>query len=419
MAHLDDLYHLGQSTWLNYLRRAFIESGELKQAINDGISGITSTPIIFEKAITSSADYDQAIRELVTEGKPVKTIYEALVADDIQRTADVLHPVFEMSSGLEGYVTLELDPSLAHEPIGTVAEARHILHAVNRPNAMIEVPATEAGIAAIESLIHDGVNVNATHIFSLETYKKVAEAYLRGIEMYIHSHSVWRQNPTSVASFSLSMVDQAVDLMLDEYDRPDLKKRTAISLAKVAYQTFREVFSGSAWQRLARRGAYVQRLKWTRTTPLSYDYSVNHYVEALVGPDTVITMSPATLSAYRNHGEPQARLNQDVGSAHSHLDELRNLGIDLDRLGLDLQEKSLSAFNNYFQSLINSVITKRNQLDYEWHRYEPQLGPAEASVDQALTDFCEDRIICRIWSGDHTVWKPEPQEIDRFFPLFA
>ncbi len=411
MGQLEELYHFGQSTWLNYLRRAFIESGELRQAVNEGIAGITSTPLIFEKAITSSADYDQAIRDLVAEGKPVKTIYEALVVDDIQRTADVLHPVFEMSSGLEGYVSLELDPSLAHDAIGTVAEARHILHEVNRPNAMIEIPATEAGIAAIEALIHDGVNVNATHIFSLETYKKVAEAYLRGIEMYIHSHSVWRQNPASVASFSLSPLDRAVDSLLDQRNRPDLKKQTAIAMAKVAYKLFQQVFSGASWQRLARRGAAVQRLKWTRTTPFDYDYSVNHYVEELIGTDTVVTMSPATLSAYRNQGTASTRLQQDYEASKAHLAELEGLGIDLELVGQGLQERSLAAFDSYFQSLIRSVISKRDQLDFDWKRYESELGSYETEVDRALIKFCEERTMCRIWAGDHTVWKPDPEEI--------
>ena len=411
MAHLDDLYHLGQSTWLNYLRRAFIESGELKQAVGEGVAGITSTPLIFEKAITSSDDYDQAIRELVAQGEPVRTIYKTLVANDIQIAADVLRSVFEMSDGIEGYVTLELNPSLAHDTVGTVAEARHVLHEVNRSNAMIEIPATEAGIAAIESLIRDGINVNATHIFSLETYEKVAQAYLRGIEMHIHSHSVWRQNPVSVASFSLSPIDMAVDELLDEYQRSDLKKQAAIAIARKAYQSFLEIFSGSSWQRLARRGAAVQRLKWTRTTPLSYDYPRTHYIDALAGPQTIVTMSPAILSAYRNHGRPQARLTEDVDGAAALIQELQSLGIDLERVGQNLQNKSLKAFDVYFQSLINSVIAKRDQLDFDWHRYQANLGSSAEVVEEALDKSCEERIVCRIWSGDHTVWKPSPEEI--------
>jgi transaldolase/glucose-6-phosphate isomerase len=411
MAHLDVLVQQGQSAWLNYLRRAFIDSGELKDALNAGISGITSSPLIFAKAISNSADYDKAIQALVSQGMPVKEIYESLVADDIQRAADVLHTIFDLSEGLDGYVTLELNPSLAHDATGTVAETRHILHEVNRPNAMIEVPATEAGITALEKLINDGVNVNATHIFSLVTYKRVAKAYLLGIETYIHSHSVWRQNPTSVASLSLSKIDHVVDQAVDKLGRPDLKGRTAVAMAKVAYDIFHQLFSGTSWQRLARRGALPQRLKWTRTTPLNFEYLDTFYVDELVGENTVVTLSPTTMNAFLDHGRVSSNLTIGVDEAKAHLTELGNLGLDLEAIGKDLQKESLAAFDKYFQELIQSVIAKRDQLDYGWRRMEINLGPYEDEIDQALIKFCDDRIMCRIWARDHSVWKKEADGI--------
>ena len=198
MSNLIAIQDLGQSVWLNYLRRAFIESGELREALDDGITGITSSPAIFAKAITDSADYDEFLQELVAQGMSIKKIYQALVADDLQRAADVLHPIFELSEGRDGYVTVELNPALAHDAVGTIAEARHLLALINRANVMIEIPATPAGISAIETLTGDGVNVNVTHIFALDTYEKVARAYIKGIEDYISTHSVWRQTPASV-----------------------------------------------------------------------------------------------------------------------------------------------------------------------------------------------------------------------------
>jgi transaldolase len=242
MANLYTINDHGQSLWLNYLRRAFIDSGELRDVLEAGISGITSTPVIFEKAITYSSDYDRLLSQLLGQGMPVMDIYQALVVDDIQRAADILMPIFELTGGKDGYVTMELNPALAFDSVGTIAEARHVLAQVNRPNVMIEIPATQAGVTAIEALTRDGVNVNATHIFSLTTYDLVAEAYVKGLRDYIASHSVWRQTPASVASFSISRIDEMVDRQLLAIGRRDLLGQAAIALAKAIYLKFCERF---------------------------------------------------------------------------------------------------------------------------------------------------------------------------------
>ncbi len=405
------VHERGQSVWLNYLRRSYIESGELRKPLDLGVTGITSTPKIFEKAITDSADYDQLLQEFVAEGMPVQDIYQALVVDDIQRAADVLRPIFELSEGLDGYVTVELNPTLAHDANGTVAEARHLLAMVNRANVMVEIPATEAGISAIESLTSDGVNVNATHIFNLEVYEQVAQAYLRGIKSYIDSHSVWRQTPTSVASISLSRIDGKVDELLANMDRPDLLGKTAISIGKVLYKRFCEIFSGNNWEKLEQRGARVQRPKWTRTTPRNFKYPETYYVEALIGPDTVCTMSPAVLSAFRLHGRVGDTLVTNIDIAERHLQTVHELGIDLTSLGQELQRQSLLAFDRYFQDLTRSVSKKRDELESDWHRMVTFLGDYEQLVDDALVRFCDEEVVCRIWDHDHTVWKPDPVEI--------
>ncbi len=411
MSNLAAVNELGQSVWLNYLRRAFIESGELRTVLNGGISGITSTPKVFEKAITDSSDYDDMLRDLVGRGMPVHDMYQALVVDDIQRAADVLRPIFEISEGIDGYVTVELNPALAHDAVGTIAEARHILALINRANVMVEVPTTGAGIKAIEKLIGDGVNVNATHIFDPDTYQKTAEAYIRGIDSYITTHSVWRQTPASVASISLSRIDTMVDKELERLGREELMGLAGIAIAKEVYRRFREMFTGPTWAKLKDRGAKVQRPKWTRTTPRSFRYPDTYYIEALIGPDTVCTVSASTFNAFCDHGKVGETLTASMDVATRHIDQLSGQGLDFEAIGRKLQEQSLSDFDQYFQNLIHSVTKRREILESGWRRLEVQLGKYQPVVEEALTKFCEDKILCRIWAHDYTVWKQEPEEI--------
>lgn len=411
MINLVDVQQYGQSLWLNYLRRAFIDSGQLREALDAGIRGITFNPTVFEKAITCSSDYDDLINKLVVQGLPVKQMYQALLVDDIQRAADVLRPIFEESGGRDGYVSVELNPALAYDTIGTIAECRHLLHEINRANVMVEIPATPAGVAAIESLTSDGVNVNATHIFCLDTYERVAQAYLVGIEKYVNTHSVWRRFPASVASVSLSRIDGAVDKALLALNRPDLRGWAGIALAKQIYRRFQDIFSGPDWTKLAGRGARVQRPKWTRTTPRSFNYPDTFYVDTLIGPDTVNTLSRASFVAFRDHGTLGATLADNIDVAEEHLDALTKLGISLNDIGRELQRQSLADFNGYFQALIASVAKKRDELENEWRRMVLQLGAEQTFINRSLEKTAEERLMCRIWDHDHTVWGPEPTEI--------
>jgi transaldolase / glucose-6-phosphate isomerase len=416
-ADLHPFKELGQSLWLNYLRRAFIEAGQLGDMLDVGIVGVTSSPRIFEKAIRASSDYDRALLEAVAQGTPVQQIYETLVLDDIQRTADLLYPIFDQSDGLDGYVTVELDPALSRDATRTVASALRLIKTIDRPNVMVEVPATEEGIEALERLTADGVNVNATHIFSLDVYRRAAQAYIRGIERYAESHSVWPQPPSvSVASISLSPIDRLVDRLLDELDRPDLAGKAGIAQARLLYSAFGQIFSGPQWEVLAGRQirgrpVRVQRPKWTRTRPPSFRYPETMYVEALIGPDTVCTLDPATVSALRRNGSFTTTLTAGLDEAHAHLARLEKLGIDLEFIGHQLQQESLANFERYFQALIQSVRAKRDELETGWTRLVVELGPYQEMAERRLAELAEARTVCRIWEGDHTVWKPSPEEI--------
>lgn len=411
MAELYAINEFGQSVWLNYLRRSFIESGELSDLLEAGISGITASPLVFEKAITDSSDYDQRLSELMNQGMPVKEMYQALVVDDIQRAADLLMPIFELTEGRDGFVTMELDPALAHDTTGTIANARHVLAMVNRPNVMVEIPATQAGIAALRTLTRDGVNTNATHIFSLATYDQVANAYLQGLSAYIESHSVWRQTPASVASFSLNRIDHVVDARLASLGRRDLSGQAAIALAKLIYLHFCQRFSGPDWHKLEQKGAKAQKPKWTRTTPTSFRYLDTYYIEALIGPDTVCTVSPSGLNAFRHHGYASNQLSQDIERAQTIVHDLEEMGIDLEALAADLQSQSLADFEQYFQAFVNSVSSRRSRLEETWRRVIVHPGQFESEGDRALESFCEERVMCRIWSHDYTLWQKEPHEI--------
>lgn len=411
MPTLQELHDRGQSTWLNYLRNSFIRSGELADRLRLGIQGITASAGVYEQSISGSSDYDAAIRRAMAEGKPARRIHEALLVDDIQRTADVLHPVFEATDRRDGFVSFELEPAQLHEVASIVAEVRHLGSLIDRYNVMVEVPATPVGIEAMRALTADGVSVNATHLFSVTDYERVASAYIAGLREYIDSHSVWRTAPTAVASFSLSPIDAAVDARLDAAGRPDLKGHTAIALAKALYARYRAIFSGEAWDHLAARRGRPLRPKWTRTTPRDFLYPELHYVNQLAGADTILTFSPATLNAFLRDGVSGETLADGQDAAEAHLAEVRRLGIDLDAIAAELQQAHLEATDRHFQTLVRAVIRKRDQLDTGSQAMTSHLGDAQATVDEGLNDLVRQKVICRIWSHDHTVWQPDPAEI--------
>lgn len=410
MTELRELADLGQAVWLDYIRRSFIASGELQALIDQGVTGVTSNPTIFEKAIAGSTDYDDALHRLVDAGKNAEEIYEALVLEDIQKATDVLHPVYERTEGADGYVSLEASPKLAHDTEGTIAEAQYLFAALNRPNVMIKVPATPAGIPAIETLIGEGINVNVTLMFSLAQYEAVADAYIAGLEKLAESGG----DVTciaSVASFFVSRVDTAVDRALEEIGETELQGKIAVANAKVVYALFQDTFSGSRWERLSSLGARVQRPLWASTSTKNLLYADTLYVDGLIGPHTVNTLPPATLQAFLDHGRAAPTLDTSLQQARDQLEQLSDLGVDLDAITRRLLDDGVDAFARSFDALMASIKEKCERLRAGWRHQSAALGAYQPTVDAALHEMAENRIIKRIWAHDHTVWKPSPKEI--------
>jgi len=359
---------LGQSVWWDYLRRNALDNGELKQLIDqDGLGGLTSNPSIFEKAIGESNDYDTAIRSMVMERKSIEEIYEVLTIEDIQRAADLFRPVFDRLKGGDGFVSLEVSPKLAHDTAGTVTEARRLWSAVDRPNLFIKVPATREGLPAIQQLIGEGINVNITLLFGLPRYREVVEAYLLGLETMAARGKALAQ-VSSVASFFLSRIDVLIDPLLEKIRLQDgpiaeiaagLHGQVAISSAKVAYQMYQEIFSGERFQKLAKFGARTQRLLWASTGTKNPDYSDIKYIEALIGRETINTMPPETLNAYRDHGKPLSQLEEGTQEAYRVLEALGQAGVDLDASTQELEDEGVSKFNQAFAKLTAALQEKR------------------------------------------------------------
>jgi transaldolase len=361
---LKQLGALGQSIWLDYIRRDLIAAGGLRRLIEeDGLRGMTSNPAIFEKAIAESHDYDEEIRAMALEEKGAEAIYEILSQRDVQSAADEFRPLYDSTDGNDGYVSLEVNPHLAHDTNGTTEEARRLSTALNRPNVLIKVPATVAGLPAIRQLISEGISVNVTLLFGLPRYRQVVEAYIAGIESRIVQGKPVK-HIASVASFFLSRIDALVDPQLDILIAQGGKNadfankahgQTAIASAKMAYQIYKEIFASDRFRKLAARGARVQRLLWASTSTKNPDYSDVKYVEALIGPDTVNTAPLETLDAYRNHGEPKARLEQDVKEARRVLERLPELGISIDEVTQQLEDEGVEKFIKPFDKLMEAL----------------------------------------------------------------
>ena len=364
MNPLKQLAEQGQSIWLDYIRRNLIKSGELKRlVVEDGIRGVTSNPTIFDKAISGSTDYDEALRALLAADAhaQVGNIYEPLAIEDIQAAADVLRPVYEESHGDDGYVSLEVSPYLAHDTQRTITEAKRLRAAVNRPNLMIKVPATPAGIPAIEQLIADGVNVNVTLMFSMGHYEAVAHAYVNGLERCGNPGQV-----ASVASFFVSRVDTMVDKALEASGNPEataLAGKIAIANSKIVYRRFLEIFHGEGFATLRQRGARVQRPLWASTSTKNPAYSDILYVENLIGPETVNTMPPETIDAFRDHGKiPGATVKQDLEKAQAEIARLSEFGIDFNAITEKLQQDGVASFAASFDQLMAGLEKKRHAM---------------------------------------------------------
>lgn len=364
----------GQSIWMDNLSRDLIQSGELKQSIADkGIRGITSNPSIFEKAIAGNKIYDEAIEAGIKADKSVVDIYEDLIFTDIRNACDIFMPVYESSDGLDGYVSIEVPPDLAKKTDDTVTEARRYYQAIDRPNLMIKIPGTPEGLPAVEQAISEGMSINVTLLFSVESYIDTAWAYIKGLEKRAAAgEDISRV--ASVASFFLSRIDVMIDERIDsklesaEGEAKEkleaIKGKVAIANAKIAYQKYKEIFSSDRWKALADKGAKVQRLLWASTGTKNPEYSDVMYVDELVGMDTVNTLPPDTIEACVDHCSPSDRIETDLDAAHKVIDGLKDdaVDIDLDAVMDDLLEEGIDKFIKPFESLMSSLETKVKQL---------------------------------------------------------
>ncbi|HET8526289.1 MAG TPA: bifunctional transaldolase/phosoglucose isomerase, partial [Actinomycetota bacterium] len=411
MNPLQELSDAGQSPWLDFVRRTLITSGELQRLIDDGITGVTSNPSIFGKAIGGSTDYEEEVARLANDGvdrEPLH-VFEDLAIVDIRAAADALGPVYDAAEGADGLVSFEVEPRLARDAAGTIDAARRLWNRIDRPNVLIKIPATTEGLQAIEQAIADGINVNVTLLFAVEAYAAVVAAYQRGIERRVEAGEPV-DRIASVASFFVSRVDSAVDAKLPQ-DSP-LRGTAAIANAKLAYERFGELFSGERWERLASAGARVQRPLWASTSTKNPAYPDTLYVDALVGRDTVNTMPMNTVDAVRDHGtvRPNA-IEEDLDDAKADLEALRSYDIDLADVTDTLLEEGIVSFAGDFDALLD-VIAKK--LDQVRAGREPQRIAAStmlAPVSERLQQMDRDRILERIWRKDHTVWKDDPTEI--------
>ncbi len=362
MTPLKQLAEQDQSVWIDFLSRRFVQDGDLAGLVRDGVVGVTSNPTIFQGAIAEGDAYDDQIRDLsATESDP-KEIFLALARDDIRDACDVLRPVWDEGNGKDGWVSLEVDPNLAHDTEGTIAEAKRLHALVERPNLFIKIPATPEGLPAIEETIAAGIPVNVTLIFSLERHREVAEAYIRGLQRLVESGG----DPSriaSVASFFVSRVDTEADRRLDEIGGHDeLKGTLAIANAKLAYATYQEVFSGAEWEKLAAAGATPQRCLWASTSTKNPEYRDVIYVEELIGPDTVNTMPRETVEAFQDHGKVERTLDRDVEGAQRVLDAFAEAGIDYEDVVQTLEREGVEKFAKSFRELFADLEAKRDQL---------------------------------------------------------
>jgi transaldolase/glucose-6-phosphate isomerase len=371
MNPLKCLNDYGQVIWLDFLSRRFIADGSLKRLIDeDGLAGVTSNPSIFEKAIVNSNDYDASLKAADRHGDfDERTLFERVAVEDIQRAADVLRPVHEVTRRRDGYVSIEVSPYLAMRTEETVAEARRLWHAVGRENLMIKVPATTPGLPAIRQLTGEGINVNITLLFSQKVYEDVVKAYLKGLEDLI-AHGGNPVRIASVASFFVSRIDTAADKLLEarlgdteenseRLALTSVRGKVAIANAKLAYQRYKRLFAGSRWEALRAKGAPTQRLLWASTGTKNPEYSDVLYVEELIGPDTINTMPPATMDAFREHGKLRASLEEDLDGARHVMETLERLGISMDEITAKVLDDGIHLFADAMDKLLGAIARKR------------------------------------------------------------
>ncbi|MEW5717467.1 MAG: transaldolase [Chloroflexota bacterium] len=370
-----ELKKLGQSVWLDNIRRGHILSGGLKKLIDeDGISGETSNPAIFEKAIAgNSADYADAMRALVASGKSAFEIYDALSIADVQMACDVFCPIYDTTQGADGFVSIEVSPHLAHDTAGTIADAKRLFDAVNRPNVMIKIPGTPEGVPAIEECLYSDVNVNVTLLFAVQAHEAVMWAYIRALERRA-AEGKPIDRIASVASFFVSRIDTLADKLLADKIKTtndaalkakleSLQGQAAIANAKMAYALFKKIFGDPRFRALQAKGARVQRPLWASTSTKNPKYPDTLYVDTLIGRDTVNTLPPETIDAFRDHGKPRLTIEDDLAGARAMLQDLENVGVSLDAVTQQVLDEGVVKFEQAFDQLLASIEEKRHGKD--------------------------------------------------------
>jgi transaldolase len=369
---LQQLHDQGQSPWIDFITRDLITSGDLKAQIEQGIRGLTSNPTIFQKAISGSSSYDEDVRKLVRQNKSVAEIYDGIVLDDIRAAANVMRQVYDESPGADGFVSIEVAPNLAYETEKTFSEACRLFDYLGLPNVMIKIPGTTEGIPAFQRAIARGINVNVTLVFSLDSYRKVALAYIAGLEERAAAGKPV-DRMASVASFFVSRVDTLVDTLLDDKiaattdprrksELEALQGKAAIANAKQAYHAYQEIFAGPRWEKLAALGARPQRCLWASTSTKNPKYRDILYAEQLIGPDTVDTMPPQTITAFLDHGQVERTLDKDFEQALAELEALEKAGISMDEVTHQLQVNGVKLFSDSFDELIKAISEKREHM---------------------------------------------------------
>jgi transaldolase len=364
-SNLHKLSAVGQSVWIDYLSRKLVDEGELARMMDeDAVVGVTSNPTIFQKAIADGNAYDEQLKEILDGGETdPKEIFLQLSSRDVDEATDLLRMVWDTGEGLDGYVSWEVDPTLAYDRDATTKEAQRLHAWIDKPNLYVKIPATEPGLGSIEDMIAAGKNINVTLIFSLERYKEVVEAYIRGVERLVEGGGDAR-TVHSVASFFVSRVDTEADKRLDAIggEATRLKGKLAIANAKLAYEHYLQAFSTERWQKLEAQGATKQRCLWASTSVKNPDYRDTMYVEELIGPETVDTMPEETIQAFQDHGKVAPTLTQGLGEAQKHFEDLRAAGVDYDDVTRTLEEEGVQKFADSFAELLEGIKTKRGEL---------------------------------------------------------
>ncbi len=412
---LVELAKIGQSVWYDQMERSLITTGRLKQLIEqDDLRGMTSNPTIFDKAIAGSDDYEAQLRQLASQNKPTEEIYDELVLKDIGDAADIFRPVYDRCVGNDGFISIEVSPTLASDTAGTIAEAKRLFERLRRPNIMVKIPATPEGLPAIEESIFNGININITLLFSNDVYAQVMEAYLRGLERRVEK-KLPIEKIRSVASFFVSRIDTMADKQIEEKLKesgdPELAAllgKVAIANAKMAYQQFKEVFGSARFKKLEAKGARLQRPLWASTGTKNPKYSDVLYVESLIARDSVNTLPPATYDAFKDHGKVRLTIEENLGEAREVLRKFEAKGFSLKKITDQLTVDGVKSFDMSFASLMATIEAGRDAVTRGLiDRQSAHLGPSQAAVDAAVQRAEKEKFVDRIWNHDATLWKSD------------